>query len=35
MLKVRLPDGNVVEHPDGITVVDVIQAISPGLARRG
>jgi threonyl-tRNA synthetase len=34
MLKVRLPDGNVVEHPDGITAADVIQTISPGLARR-
>jgi threonyl-tRNA synthetase len=34
MLKVRLPDGNVVEHPDGATAADVIQAISPGLARR-
>ena len=34
MLKVRLPDGRVVEHPDGVSAADVILALSPGLARR-
>ncbi len=33
MLKVRLPDGNVVEHPDGVTALDVAAALSPRLAR--
>jgi threonyl-tRNA synthetase len=34
MLKIRLPDGNVVEHPDGVTAYEVIQSIAPGLARK-
>ena len=33
MVKVRLPDGSVVEHSDGVTAADVIEAISPGLLR--
>ncbi len=34
MVEVRLPDGNVVEHPDGVTAREVIEAIGPGLARK-
>jgi len=34
MLKVKLPDGSVVEHPDGVSAEDVLKAISPGLARK-
>ncbi len=34
MLKVHLPDGNVVEHPDGASVLDVLQSVAPGLARK-
>ncbi len=34
MLKVRLPDGTVVEHADGVSVSEVLHAISPALARR-
>ncbi len=34
MLKVQLPDGKVVEHPDGVSAATVIEAISPGLARK-
>ncbi|MBK9118892.1 MAG: threonine--tRNA ligase [Phycisphaerales bacterium] len=34
MLKVRLPDGQVVEHPDGSSAADVLAAVAPGLARR-
>ena len=33
MVTVRLPDGRVVEHPDGSTVADIIGAISQGLLR--
>ncbi|MFH1749039.1 MAG: threonine--tRNA ligase [Planctomycetota bacterium] len=33
MVKVQLPDGNIVEHSSGVTVADVLCAISPGLAR--
>jgi len=31
MLSIRLPDGNVVEHPDHATALDVAMAISPRL----
>lgn len=34
MMKVHLPDGSVVEHPDGVTAGDVLEAISPKLARK-
>ncbi len=34
MVKVRLPDGAVREHPDNISVGDIIAAIGPGLARK-
>ncbi len=34
MLKVQLPDGTVVEHPDGASAADVVEAISPGLLRK-
>ena len=34
MLKVHLPDGSVVEHPDGTTAADALRAISPQLARK-
>ncbi len=34
MLKVRLPDGKVVEQPTGARVVDVLQTIDPDLARK-
>ena len=30
---VRLPDGNEIEHCDGVTALDVIREIGPGLAR--
>ena len=33
-MKVRLPDGSVVEHADGATVRDALQAISPRLADQ-
>ncbi len=33
MIKVHLPDGSVVEHPDGVTAAQVAEAISPRLAR--
>ncbi|TWT41109.1 Threonine--tRNA ligase [Phycisphaerae bacterium RAS1] len=33
MIRVKLPDGKVVEHPDGVTVADVLRAIGPRLAR--
>jgi len=33
MVKVRLPDGRVVEHPDGIRVAEVLNAIGPRLAK--
>jgi threonyl-tRNA synthetase len=33
MLKVHLPDGTVVEHPEGTTAGEAIAAISPRLAR--
>ena len=33
-MKVRLPDGRVVEHPDGTPAIDVIRALSGGLARK-
>ena len=34
MLKVRLPDGRVVEHPEGVSAADVLQAVDPKLARK-
>ncbi len=34
MVKVRLPDGNVVEHSDGVSAADVLRSISEGLARK-
>lgn len=33
MVTVRLPDGKTVEHPDGVTVMEVLRAIGPGLAK--
>ncbi len=33
-VKVRLPDGSVVEHPVGVTAADVVSSISPALARQ-
>ncbi len=33
MVRVRLPDGKVVEHPAGTTAAEVLRAIAPGLAR--
>ncbi len=33
MVTVRLPDGKTLEHPDGITIMQVLEAIGPGLAR--
>ncbi|MCG3127103.1 MAG: Threonine--tRNA ligase [Phycisphaerae bacterium] len=33
MVKVRLPDGKVREHPDGVTAAEAVRAIGPGLAR--
>jgi len=33
MVKVRLRDGKVVEHPDGVTVADVLRAMGSRLAR--
>ncbi len=34
MLKVHLPDGAVVEHPDGVSVAEVLRAIAPSLERK-
>jgi threonyl-tRNA synthetase len=34
MVKVQLPDGAVVEHPDGTTVAEVLRAIRPRLAEQ-
>jgi threonyl-tRNA synthetase len=34
MLKVHLPDGDVVEQAEGASVLDVLEAISPRLARK-
>lgn len=34
MPKVKLPDGNVVVHPDGVTAADVLRSISEGLAKK-
>lgn len=34
MVKVRLPDGAVREHPDNSSVAEIIAAIGPGLARK-
>ena len=31
MVRVRLPDGSLVEHPDGVTAADVIRKIGPRL----
>ena len=31
MVKVQLPDGSIVEHSDGVTVAEVLRAISPRL----
>ncbi|MEP0845919.1 MAG: threonine--tRNA ligase [Phycisphaerae bacterium] len=33
MVKVRLPDGQVREHADGVSLSEITQSISPGLAR--
>jgi threonyl-tRNA synthetase len=33
MVTVRLPDGKTVSHPDGISLMDVLRAIGPGLAK--
>jgi threonyl-tRNA synthetase len=33
MVKVRLPDGRVIEHQDGVSVAEVIEGISPKLRR--
>ncbi len=33
MVTVRLPDGKIVEHADGIRALDVLRAIGPRLAR--
>ena len=33
MVKVRLPDGKVIEHEDGVTTAKVIETISPHLLR--
>ena len=33
MVTVRLPDGKTVEHPDGITLMEIVRAIGPGLAK--
>lgn len=33
MVKVRLPDGQVREHADGVRVSEIVQSISPALAR--
>jgi threonyl-tRNA synthetase len=32
-LELRYPDGKVVEHPDGVSGLDVAKSIGPGLAR--
>jgi threonyl-tRNA synthetase len=34
MVKVQLPDGSTAEHSDGVTVADVLRAVSPRLARQ-
>ncbi|MBI5864703.1 MAG: threonine--tRNA ligase [Planctomycetes bacterium] len=34
MVKIRLPDGKVLEFPDGITAAEVVSTIGPGLARK-
>ncbi|GMU84683.1 MAG: hypothetical protein AMXMBFR47_45520 [Planctomycetota bacterium] len=34
MVKVRLPDGKLIEHPSGVTAAEVIAGIGPGLARK-
>lgn len=33
MVNVRLPDGKVLEHADGVTVLDVVQSFAPRLAK--
>ena len=33
MVKIRLPDGQVVEHEDHVSVAEIIEAISPNLLR--
>ena len=33
MAKVQLPDGNVIEAPDGASIRDIAEQIGPGLAR--
>jgi threonyl-tRNA synthetase len=33
MVKVRLPDGKVLEHEDGVSAAEIIESISPNLAR--
>lgn len=34
MVKVRLPDGQIREHADGVSVAEIIEAISPRLRRE-
>ena len=34
MVKIRLPDGSIKEHPRGVTAAEVVAAIGPGLARK-
>jgi len=33
-MKVHLPDGSAVEHPDGVTALEILQAVAPKLARQ-
>ncbi|MDX2200666.1 MAG: threonine--tRNA ligase [Phycisphaerae bacterium] len=33
MVTVRLPDGREVQHPDGVSLMQILQAIGPGLAK--
>ena len=34
MVKVRLPDGKLLDFPDGTTAAEVVASIGPGLARK-
>jgi threonyl-tRNA synthetase len=34
MVKVRLPDGKLLDFPDGATAAEVVASIGPGLARK-
>ncbi len=33
MVKARLPDGKVLEHPNGVTAQEIVAGIGPGLAK--